>query len=92
LFPVSDFQWIGDHYGTAPLQTWQWWRQLTAWMSENAARIGRFEYRDEDSGELEEWSFWAFPSAFTKRRSSMAYYARGYELEDAIREAASDKD
>jgi hypothetical protein len=92
LFPVSGFQWIGDHYGAAPRQTWQWWQRLKVWIAENAVRIGRFEDVDEDTEELEEWSFWAFPSAFAKLRSGMAYYARGYELEDAIREAAGNSD
>lgn len=92
LLPISGFEWIGDRNGKAPTQTWQWWRQLTTWVSETAIRIERFEDRNEDTGELEEWSFWAFPSAFTKLKSGMAYYARGYELEDAIRNAESSSD
>lgn len=84
LLPVSGFQWIGSK---APRHTWQWWQRLTAWISQNSIRVGRFE-----GSRRKEWSFWAFPSAFTKLRSGMAYYARGYELEDAIRNAESNRD
>lgn len=90
LFRVSDFQWIGDRYGAAPSQTWQWWQRLTAWMSQNAIRIGNFEDRDEDTKELEECNFWALPSAFSKLKTGMDYYARGYKLETAIRDAESE--
>lgn len=87
LLPVSNFEWIGDLNGKAPAQTWRWWQRLAIWMSENAVRIGRFQGRNKRARKSEEWSFWAFPSAFTKLRNGMAYYARGYELEDAIRDA-----
>jgi hypothetical protein len=31
--------------------------------------------------------FWALPSAMRRLKSSMRYYARGFELDEAIREA-----
>jgi hypothetical protein len=87
LLSVSDFQWIGDHYGRAPEQTWRWWRALEGWVSENAARVGYFPAVGEDTGEDDAVTFWAFPSALAKLKDGMDYDARGFELREGIRTA-----
>jgi hypothetical protein len=78
LLPVSDFQWIGNHYETALPETWRWWRRLKRWMAKNTTRLVEGKH-----------SFWAFPSALSKLRSGIAYEARGWNLDDAIRNAES---
>lgn len=87
LLPVSDFQWIGNRYSTAPKQTWSWWRRLARWMSKNTIRV-----RDENEGRSNRKrpgpSFWTFPSAFEKLSNGMDYYARGHALDEAINSAA----
>ncbi|NJL38552.1 MAG: hypothetical protein HC840_01455 [Leptolyngbyaceae cyanobacterium RM2_2_4] len=85
LLPISSFQWV-DNYYTAPSQTWHWWTRLTTWMAQNTTKIDEFPDRDEN-GQLEKLSFWAFPSAFSKLKNGMAYYANGYDLDVAIRDA-----
>ena len=50
-------------------------------MKKNTTKLG--EGRD---------CFWAFPSAFDKLKDGMAYYARGWNLDDAIRNARSQND
>jgi hypothetical protein len=82
LLPVSGFQWIGNK-SVSPV-TWDWWYRLTEWMSNHAIPIGKFELNKRSK----EWSFWAFPSAFNKLKSGMAYEANGYDLTDAIQNAS----
>src|SRR5205085_9657517 len=36
LLVVSDFQWIGGHYGKPPSQTRRWWNRLRAWLKRSA--------------------------------------------------------
>jgi hypothetical protein len=86
LLPVSGFQWIGDYFKPAPLETWQWWYRLTKWMSNHATPIGKFEMNKNS----QTFSFWAFPSAFNKLKGGMAYTAQGYDLTEAIRSADFD--
>ncbi|MBD2034160.1 hypothetical protein H6F76_03750 [Leptolyngbya sp. FACHB-321] len=81
LLSVSDFQWIGNRYKTSPPQTWRWWQRLKRWMAKNTTRL--VEGKD---------SFWAFPSAFSKLSSGMAYEARGWNLDNAIRNAENRSD
>ncbi len=76
VLSVSDFQWIGNHYGPAPRSSWRWWKRLEAWLTETSTPIGE-----------KSWAFWAFPSALAKLKKGMTYYARGWELDEAIRTA-----
>lgn len=78
LLPVLDFQWIGNHYGLAPQETWRFWRRLKAWIARKTIRLTPVGQR---------WSFWAFPSAFHKLKNGMTYDARGWDLTKAIRTA-----
>lgn len=75
LLPASDFQWNGDRYQKAPQEIWRWWRRLKAFVTRQAIPL-------TPSGQR--WSFWAFPSALCKLKSGMAYYARGWDLTEAI--------
>ncbi len=75
---VSDFSWIGDRYQPAPSATHRWWRRLKYWVARQAIRL---------TPPGERWSFWAFPSAFQKMKSGMEYYANGWDLDIALREA-----
>lgn len=86
LLPASDFQWIGNHYGTAPKQTWSWWRRLARWMPKNTIRV-RNEYKESSNRKRPGPSFWTFPSAFEKLSNGMDYHARGYNLDEAISNA-----
>jgi len=75
---ASDFEWIGDRYSQAPQLTWRWWRRLKGLIDRKATRL-------KPSGE--QWSFRAFPSALGKLKGGMAYEAKGWDLDEAIRTA-----
>ncbi|MBD1807898.1 hypothetical protein H6F98_20940 [Microcoleus sp. FACHB-SPT15] len=74
----SNFSWIGDRYQPAPSATHRWWRRFKYWVARQAIRL---------TPPGERWSFWAFPSAFQKMKSGMEYYANGWDLDIALREA-----
>jgi hypothetical protein len=75
LLVVSDFQWTGGHFRTAPPQTQRWWNRMKGWIDRNAIRLR------SNPG------FWAFPSALQKLKDGMRYYSRNFDLDDAIRHA-----
>jgi len=75
MLVVSDFQWTGNHFGPAPPQTQRWWKRMRGWIDRTAVRL------EGTSG------FWAFPSALQKLKNGMRYYARGFDLDQAIRTA-----
>src|SRR6266700_3415444 len=75
MLVVSDFQWTGNHFGPAPPQTQRWWKRMRGWIDKTAVRL------EGTSG------FWAFPSALQKLKNGMRYYARGFDLDQAIRTA-----
>lgn len=78
IISVSDFQWRGNRYSPAPRETQRWWRRLKYWVARQAVRLTPSSVR---------WSFWAFPSAFGKLKNGMEYYAHGWDLTTALREA-----
>jgi hypothetical protein len=80
---VSDFQWIGSHFGPiglpAPAQTHDWWNRLRQWFRRTAVRI--------TDGRRRGTVFWAFPSALEKLKDGMEYYAFNFNLDASIRSA-----
>ena len=89
---LSNLQWIGDHYRPAAQATWRWWSGLESWVTENAARIGRFIDKDDDTGKEVKWSFWAFPSALQKLKRGVEYDACGWKLGQEIQAATGPHD
>ena len=77
MLVVSDFEWTGGHFRSAPPQTQRWWNRMKGWIDRNAVRLSTNP------------SFWAFPSALQKLKNGMRYYSRGYDLDDKIRHAES---
>jgi hypothetical protein len=74
MLVVSDFQWTGNHFRPAPPQTHRWWNRMKRWVDGNAVQL------PTKAG----FSFWAFPSALQKLKDGMRYYARNFDLDDAI--------
>jgi hypothetical protein len=63
--------------GAGPPAKRRWWERLTRWVKARAVRLSH--------GRI---SFWAFPSAFARLKGGMAYFARGFELDESIRTTA----
>jgi hypothetical protein len=79
LLVASDFQWSGGSLQPGgSLKTAKWVAGLEDWFSRNAVAL-------HDRGNID--VFWAFPSALRRLKAGMPYYSRGFELDDAIREA-----
>jgi hypothetical protein len=70
---ASHFQWSGGS-----LQTARWAIGLDEWFSRNAVRL---QARHSDQ------VFWAFPSALQRLKAGLLYDARGYDLDESIRQA-----
>jgi len=73
---ASDFQWGGGSDATR-----QWWSRLEAWLSRAAVPLA--------SSWDPQVVFWAFPSALRKLKGGMRYEARGWNLDEAVRRAAT---
>jgi hypothetical protein len=73
----SNFQWSGDSLKPGgSLQTARWATGLEEWFSQNAVRL---HARDQ--------VFWAFPSALQRLKAGLRYDARGFDLDESIRQA-----
>jgi hypothetical protein len=85
LLVASDFQWSGAslQQPDGSLQTARWVAGLEDWFSRNAVRLHAVA---PDGRRLTE-VFWAFPSALQRLKSGMPYDARGYPLDESIRNA-----
>jgi hypothetical protein len=80
LLAASDFQWTGASLQPDGAEkTGHWMASLQAWFRQNAVALHPRWGGDE--------IFWAFPSALARLKSGIPYYSRGFELDDAIREA-----
>jgi hypothetical protein len=79
LMVVSGFQWSAASLEPGGgLKTVKWVAGLEDWLSRNAVAL-------HDRGNID--VFWAFPSALKRLKAGMPYYSRGFELDEAIREA-----
>jgi hypothetical protein len=79
LLVVSGFQWSAASLQPGGgLKIAKWVAGLEDWLSRNAVAL-------HDRGNID--VFWAFPSALKRLKAGMPYYSRGFELDDAIREA-----
>jgi len=77
---ASDFQWSAASLEPGgSLKTTTWVDGLGDWFSRNAVAL----HPRGGSPEV----FWAFPSALRRLKAGTPYYSRGFELDDAIREA-----
>ena len=76
---ASDFQWTAASLQPGGgLKIAKWMAGLEDWFSRNAVAL-------HDRGNID--VFWAFPSALRRLKSGMPYYSRGFELDEAIRQA-----
>jgi hypothetical protein len=75
--PESNFQWSGTSLQPGgSLQTARWAVGLEEWFSQNAVRV---HARDQ--------VFWAVPSALQRLKAGLRYDARGFDLDESIRQA-----
>ena len=79
LLVASDFQWSAASLQPGgSLKTARWVAGLEDWFSRNAVAL-------HDRGNID--VFWAFPSALRRLKAGMPFYSRGFELDEAIRDA-----
>jgi hypothetical protein len=77
---ASDFQWSAASLEPGGgFKTVKWMAGLEDWFSRNAVAL----HPRGGSPEV----FWAFPSALRRLKAGIPYESRGFELDDAIREA-----
>ena len=77
---ASDFQWSAASLEPGGgFKTVKWVAGLEDWFSRNAVAL----HPPGGSPEV----FWAFPSALRRLKAGVPYYSRGFELDEAIREA-----
>ena len=79
VLEASDFQWSGASLQPGgSLQTARWATGLEEWFSRNAVRL-HAHHSDQ--------VFWAFPSALQRLKAGLRYSARGFDLDESIRQA-----
>jgi hypothetical protein len=81
---ASDFQWSGASLQPGgSQQTARWVAGLEDWFDRNAVRL----YAVTPDGQRLGDYFWAFPSALRRLKSGIPYDARGFPLDESIRQA-----
>jgi hypothetical protein len=75
---ASALAWAGG-----PVQTQRWFKEMEVWFSQHAARLSAPRWQDPDGTQI----FWAFPAALEDLKAGVKYYARGFDLDDSVRNA-----
>jgi hypothetical protein len=86
IIGLSSF-YFPNSYGQAPNQTVNWWKRLQQWVSQEARLIAQYTAPEtDDNGDIEEFDFWIFPSAYEAITGGREYEDKGWPLQCGYKE------